>query len=228
MKPSPLASPWALTLYLLIFIAAFVWLWSWTTRRKMLEQSLEMEQERERNLQELTKARMDFFTKISHDLKTPLTLVIDPLKQLEKTIPEDAPNRKYVDTIGRNVGRIQRMIRDLLKFRQIETLKLPLKLESGDIVKFVDSIFSLFEFCASERHIETEFITYTDSYITRFDYDSIEKVFTNLISNAVKYTTENGYVSVKIARSSAPDGVEMVPDGSEWLSFTVTNSGSEV
>lgn len=228
VKPSPLASPWALTLYLLIFIAALVWLWSWTTRRKMLEQSLEMEQERERNLQELTKARMDFFTKISHDLKTPLTLVIDPLKQLEKTIPEDAPNRKYVDTIGRNVGRIQRMIRDLLKFRQIETLKLPLKLESGDIVKFVDSIFSLFEFCASERHIETEFITYTDSYITRFDYDSIEKVFTNLISNAVKYTTGNGYVSVKIARSSAPDGVEMVPDGSEWLSFTVTNSGSEI
>ena len=228
VKPSPLVSPYALVIYLLLFLFGIVWLWNWTTRRKMLEQSLEMEQERERNLQELTKARMDFFTNISHDLKTPLTLVIDPLKQLEKTIPEDAPNRKYVDTIERNVVKIQRMIGDLLKFRQIETLKMPLDMKVGDIVKFVDSIFSLFESSASARHIETEFVSFTDSYLTRFDYGVIEKVFTNLISNAVKYTTENGYVSVKISTVAAPDDASGVPDGSEWLSFCVTNSGSEI
>ena len=228
IKPSPFLSAYAIVLYALLLIGGLVWLWAWTTRRKMLEQSLEMEQERERNLQELTKARLDFFTNISHDLKTPLTLVIDPLKQLEKTIPEDAPNRKYVETIGRNVGRIQRMIGDLLKFRQIETLKMPLDLKVGDIVKFIDSIFSLFESSASERHIETEFISFTDSYLTRFDYGGIEKIFTNLISNAVKYTTENGYVSVKIALSSAPDDSVQTSGGSEWLSFCVTNSGSEI
>lgn len=229
IKPSPFLAPYALTVYVLLAILCLAFLWSYTTRRKMLEQSLEVEREKEQNLRELTRARMDFFTNISHDLKTPLTLVIDPLKQLEKTIPEDAPNRKYVDTIGRNVVRIQRMIGDLLKFRQIETLKIPMSLKVGDIVKFVDSIFSLFEFCASERHIETEFISFADSYITRFDYDAIEKVFTNLISNAVKYTTENGYVSVRIApMPAAPERAGQVPDGSEWLSFTVTNSGSEI
>lgn len=228
LMPSPFLSAYAIVLYALLFIIALVWLWNWTTRRKMLEQSLEMEKERERSLQELTRARMNFFTNISHDLKTPLTLVIDPLKQLEKTIPEDAPNRKYVDTIGRNVMKIQRMIGDLLKFRQIETLKMPLDMKVGDIVKFVDSIFSLFESSASERHIETEFISFADTYLTRFDYGVIEKVFTNLMSNAVKYTTENGYVSVRISPAQAPEGLGQVPEGSEWLSFTVTNSGSEI
>lgn len=228
ISPAPLLSGYAIALYALILIALTVWMWNYATRRKMLEQRLEVEKERERNLSELTQARMNFFTNISHDLKTPLTLVIDPLRQLEKTIPSDAPNRKYVDTIGRNVVRIQRMIGDLLKFRQIETLKLPLDLKTGDIVKFIDSIFSLFEFCASERQIETEFISFSDRYMTRFDYGVIEKIFTNLISNAVKYTTENGYVSVRISRADAPEGVQQVPVGSEWLSFSVVNSGSEI
>lgn len=218
VNPSPLASPWALVAYLVLLIAVTVWLWNWTTKRKMLEQNLKIEQERERNLRELTRARMDFFTNISHDLKTPLTLVLDPLKQLEKKIPEDAPYRKYVDTIGRNVLKIQRMISELLKFRQIETLKMPLNLKSGDIVKFIDDIFSLFEPYASSRQIETEFNSSVESYMTRFDYDAVEKVFTNLISNAVKYTTENGYVSIRISPAARPG----------QLSFIVTNSGSEI
>lgn len=228
ISPAPLFSGYAIALYAILLILMIFWLWSYATRRKMLEQRLEVEKEREKNLSELTQARMNFFTNISHDLKTPLTLVIDPLRQLEKTIPSDAPNRKYVDTIGRNVVRIQRMIGDLLKFRQIETLKLPLDLKTGDLVKFIDSVFSLFEFCASERQIETEFISFSDRYMTRFDYGVIEKIFTNLISNAVKYTTENGYVSLRISRAEAPDGAVDVQTGSEWLSFSVVNSGSEI
>ncbi len=226
LHPSPLLSPLAYAVYIILALLAVFLTWVYMTRKKMLEKSLEVEKEKEKNLRELTQARINFFTNISHDLKTPLTLVVDPLKQLEKTLPEDAPSRKYVDAIGHNVVRIQRMIGELLKFRQIETLKLPMDLKSGDIVKFVESIFSLFEFYASSRHIETEFISSIDSYMTRFDYDVIEKVFTNLISNAVKYTTENGYVNVRVCLASAPEGRQEV--GVDWLSFSVTNSGSEI
>lgn len=232
IHPSPFLSPLAYVLYTLLILSVIWFAWEYMTRRKMLEQSLEVEKEKEQNLRELTQARINFFTNISHDLKTPLTLVVDPLKQLEKTLPVDSPSRKYVDAISHNVVRIQRMISELLKFRQIETLKLPLDLRSGDIVKFVDSIFSLFEFYASSRHIETEFISSVDGFMTRFDYDAVEKVFTNLISNAVKYTTENGYVSLKVAFSDAPEGVAVEAgskaDELRWLSFTVTNSGSEI
>lgn len=67
----------------------------------------------------------------------------------------DAPYRSYVELISKNVVRIQHMISQLLKFRQIETLKVPLDCKPGDIIKFVDNIFSLFEFYAGKHHIET-------------------------------------------------------------------------
>ena len=229
VRPYPLLSPVAYLVYVVLLLLSVYYVWSYMTRRKMLEQQLELEKDKEKNLQELTQARLNFFTSISHDLKTPLTLVIDPLKQLETLIPEDAPYRNYVELISKNVVRIQHMISQLLKFRQIETLKLPMDRKPGDIVRFVDNIFSLFEFYAGKHQIETEFISQVDSFHTRFDYDVIEKVFTNLFSNAVKYTTENGYVSVRVSRTASENVPRTdVPVDSVWLSFVVTNSGKDI
>lgn len=110
VKPYPLLSPFAYAVYLLLIILSAYYVWAYMTRRKMLEQQLELEKEREKDLNELTQARINFFTSISHDLKTPLTLVIDPLKQLDSLIPMDAPYRSYVELISKNVVRIQHMI----------------------------------------------------------------------------------------------------------------------
>lgn len=230
VRPHFLLSPFAIILYLLL-VCVIIWgIWSWSTKRKMLEQQLKLEMEKEENLHELDRVRNEFFTNISHDLKTPLTLVIDPLKQLEKQIPEDAPYHKLVVMIGRNIARIQRMLTQLLQFRQIESVKAPVNAVPGDIVKFLDSVFSLFEFYANKKEIVTEFMPWTETYAVMFDADMIEKVFTNLFSNAIKYTTGEGYVGVRIAPSSAdeiPQGVEVDPQA-QWLSFTVTNTGSEI
>lgn len=151
-------------------------------------------------MKELTQARINFFTNISHDLKTPLTLVVDPLKQLKQHLPVDAPCSDYVRLIEKNVGRIQRMISQLLQFREIESQKMTLNRQPGDLIRFIDSIFSLFEFYASKKGIETDFSSRYESFYTSFDHDVIEKIFTNLFSNAIKYTSENGYVGVKIGR----------------------------
>lgn len=229
VKPYPLLSPLAYVIYFMILVFSAYCIWVYVTRRKMLEQQLELEKEKEKNLQELTQARINFFTSISHDLKTPLTLVLDPLKQLDSLIPEDAPYRSYVELISRNVVRIQHMISQLLKFRQIETLKLPMDNKPGDIVKFVDNIFTLFESYAGKHRIETDFMAQPDSFFTEFDYDVIEKVFTNLFSNAIKYTAVNGYVSVRVSRALTEDiPATDAPEGAVWLSFVVTNSGEDI
>lgn len=230
IKPHPLLSPLAWLVYILL-IGILVWtLWNYTTRRKMLEQQLELEMEKEENLRELNRVRNEFFTNISHDLKTPLTLVVDPLKQLEQQIPSDAPYQNLVSMIGRNVARIQRMLTQLLQFRQIETVKAPVNVGPGDIVKFVDSVFSLFEFYANKKQIETEFLSWVESYPALFDAEMVEKVFTNLFSNAIKYTTEEGYVGVRIALAGEAEipADESVSPEATWISFTVTNSGSEI
>ena len=192
----------------------------------MLKKKLQVEMKKEQNLQELDRERNEFFTNISHDLKTPLTLVIDPLKQLERQIPKDAPYRDLVTLIWRNVSRIQRMLSQLLQFRKIETIKSPEKKLPGDIVRFVDSVFSLFEFYASKKQIETEFKSWVDNCLTMFDHEIIEKIFTNLFSNAIKYTTENGCVGVEVTPC------EEVTDASvsnvQLMSFFCANPGSDI
>ena len=125
--------------------------WRYFTNKKMFEERLEVERIKEQNMKELTRARINFFTNISHDLKTPLTLVVDPLKQLKEHLPEESEGRTYVRLIEKNVVRIQRMISQLLQFREIESQKITLNRQSGDLVRFVGSIFSLFEFYAGKK-----------------------------------------------------------------------------
>ena len=230
MKPSPFWSPWSWSLYVLMAVGAACFVWRYFTNKKLFEHRLELERIKEQNMKELTRARINFFTNISHDLKTPLTLVVDPLKQLKDLLPEKSPGTSYVHLIEKNVNRIQRTISQLLQFREIESQKITLNRQPGDLIRFVGSIFSLFDFYANKKGIETDFSSSYESFYTRFDHDVIEKIFTNLFSNAVKYTTENGYVGVKVARASDDQLARKLrpKPGTEYLAFTVTNTGAEI
>lgn len=230
VHPSPFFSVWAYLVYAALLSAVVYFIWRYFTNKKIFEQRLELERIKEQNMKELTRARINFFTNISHDLKTPLTLVVDPLKQLKEHLPADTPGNAYVHLIEKNVVRIQRMISQLLQFREIESQKITLNRQPGDLIRFIDSIFSLFEFYANKKGIETGFNSQYESFYTKFDHDVIEKIFTNLFSNAIKYTSENGYVGVKIY----PARQEQIPDSAapaadtKYISFTVTNTGAEI
>lgn len=230
VHPSPFFSVWAYLVYAALLSAIAYFIWRYFTNKKIFEQRLELERIKEQNMKELTRARINFFTNISHDLKTPLTLVVDPLKQLKEHLPADTQGNAYVHLIEKNVGRIQRMISQLLQFREIESQKITLNRQPGDLIRFIDSIFSLFEFYANKKGIETGFNSQYESFYTRFDHDVIEKIFTNLFSNAIKFTSENGYVGVKIY----PARQEQIPDSAtpaadtQYISFTVTNTGAEI
>lgn len=191
--------------------------------KKILEQKLEMERVNEENIRQMTQARINFFTSISHDLKTPLTLVVDPLKQLKEHLPQESPAIADVRLIEQNVGRIKRMIVQLLQFREIESQKIVLDRRSGDIVRFIKNIFSLFDNIAANKEIETEFRSEMESFYTLFDYDVMEKIVTNLISNAFKYTPQGCFVRIAISRLGSVD-----TSGQEWLSIVVTNTGTEI
>src|SRR5690554_4918902 len=180
VKPSSFLSGWAYVSYfiLLIFMVSFIW--RYFTNKKIFENRLEMEHIKEQNMKKLTQARINFFTNISHDLKTPLTLVLDPLKQLKELLPQDQSSSAtaYMQLIEKNVNRIQRMISQLLQFREIESQKITFNQQPGDIIRYIDDIFSLFELYANKKRIETEINYKIDSFYTKFDYDAIEKIFT--------------------------------------------------
>ncbi len=230
VKPSPFFSVWAYIVYSLMLLAVIYFIWRYSTNKKMFEHRLEMEQLKEQNMRELTQARINFFTNISHDLKTPLTLVVDPLKQLKEHLPEDKSSESYVHLIEKNVSRIQRMISQLLQFREIESQKITLNQQPGDLIKYIDSIFSLFEFYANKKGIETDVTSQFESFYTKFDHDVIEKIFTNLFSNAIKYTTENGYIGVRIYRAAPEEtaGLAAAQADTAYISVTVTNTGAGI
>ena len=226
IKPSPFRTWYAYLIYLSLILGIAFLVWRFFTNRKIYQHELELEKEREKNMQELTRARMNFFTNISHDLKTPLALVVDPLNKLKEHLSEDSPANKYANLIEKNVGRIQRMIGQLLTFREIESDRITLDRRPGDIVSFLESIFSLFEPYADRKGIEMLFHSQFESYNAAFDHEVVEKVFTNLFSNAVKYTTVPGSISVNI-RQALPEDIP-TENTTDWLSMEISNTGSEI
>ncbi|MDD3194283.1 MAG: response regulator [Paludibacter sp.] len=231
VRPSPFFSVWAYIAYSILLMYFVYFIWRYFTNKKIFANRLEMEQIKEQNMRELTQARINFFTNISHDLKTPLTLVIDPLKQLKEYLPEDKSLTAYIQLIEKNVGRIQRMISQLLKFREIESQKITFNQQPGDLVQYIKDIFSLFELYANKKGIETDVNAELGEIYTKFDHDAIEKIFTNLFSNAIKYCSENGFVGVKINKTSREviTGLSLPSKtDAEYISVSVTNTGAEI
>lgn len=233
VKPSLFLSAWAYAVYGLLALGIAYFIWRYFTNKKLFRNRLEMEKLKEENMKKLTQARIHFFTNISHDLKTPLSLVIDPLKQLKALLPPgSSPDAGvYVRLIEKNVNRIQRMISQLLQFREIESQKITFNLQPGDLIQYIRDIFSLFELYANKKGIETDIGADTECFHTEFDYDAIEKICTNLFSNAIKYTAENGFLGVRINRLSPEDALCTglpASDGNTYIAVAVTNTGAEI
>ncbi|MCC8172829.1 MAG: response regulator [Parabacteroides sp.] len=233
VKPSLFFSAWAYAVYGLLALGIVYFIWRYFTNKKLFRNRLEMERLKEQNMKKLTQARIRFFTHISHDLKTPLSLVIDPLKRLKELLPPDSsPDAgMYVRLIEKNVNRIQRMISQLLQFREIESQKITFNLQLGDLVQYIRDIFSLFELYANKKGIETDIGSDTERFYTEFDYDAVEKICTNLFSNAIKYASDNGFLGVRINKLSPEETVRtgLPPkDRCAYIAVAVTNTGAEI
>lgn len=211
--PSPWLSWWAYCLYTLVLVGGIVFVTRFNMNKKLLEQQLASEHERADYIKATALARTRFFTNISHDLKTPLTLLEDPLKRMKENLPADSPVEKYVATIERNVNRISHMISQLLHFREIESQKVVLNNQEGDFVRFAKDIFYLFEPYASQKGIEMVFKSQSDSFVVAFDYDVIEKILSNLCSNAIKYTVTDGLVGMSISHDDNKIHISVVNTG---------------
>ncbi|WP_217493534.1 hybrid sensor histidine kinase/response regulator transcription factor [Sphingobacterium sp. HMSC13C05] len=228
VDPPFFLSWWAYCCYAALVSALLFFIMRYYSNKRVFKERLALERLKEQNMQELNQARTDFFTNISHDLKTPLTLVLQPLKQLKDTIVANDTALVYMDLIEKNVSRIQRMISQLLRFREIESQKITLNPQVGDFINFVRDLFSLFELYANKKGVETNISAYKDNLYVAFDYDVIEKILTNLFSNALKYTPDNGYVGVRIYSATAEEKERfpsLNPTEIEYISIEVINTG---
>ncbi len=231
IDPPFFLSWWAYLFYSLIAIVLLFFVMRYYTNKKVFKERLALEAVKEQNMRELNLARTNFFTNISHDLKTPLTLVLDPLKQLKETLGANDKTNSYMQVIEKNVTRIQRMISQLLRFREIESQKITLNPQVADFIGFVKDVFGLFELYANRKEIETDMAAHQPQLYVAFDFDIIEKILTNLFSNALKYTPSKGYVGVRVYESTTEEldrlSGEIDPLEKEYISVEVLNTGDD-
>ena len=204
ISPSPFLTWWAKLLYVLSALGLAFLIWRFFTNKKIYD-----------NQQQLTKARINFFTNISHDLKTPLSLMVDPLRQLRKQVMAGSEAETYASMIEQNVSRIQRMISQLLLFRQIESQKVAPDSKPGELVAFLRNIFGLFSPYAERKDFKMHFAAEPEVWHTQFDHDMVEKIFTNLLSNAVKYTPDGGEIWMDFRGDGANVKVSVINTGDD-------------
>ncbi len=151
-----------------------------------------------KKLEEATKTKLRFFTNISHEFRTPLTLIVGPLEDMIHSGNIPAYMQNQVNMIHRNSLRMLRMINQLMDFRKIENAKMKLHAGKYDIVAFTREIQQSFENLASQKQIQLNFRTSQPSILLWYDWDKLDKVIFNLLSNALKFTREKGTIGIHI------------------------------
>lgn len=165
-------------------------------------------------IEKLSKSKINFFTNISHELRTPLTLILGPAERLRQSGGNltESERRRLHAIIERNAYRLLKLINQLLEMRRIENNALELRLCEGDLAVFLSNIVQSFDNLASERNITLSFQNQHGlETIAWFDPDKIEKILTNLLSNAFKHTPEGGSISIVLKRDDTlPDHFQIV------------------
>ena len=183
--------------YFILGTAILVLLRILTLRRERIRAKAEHERIAAQHEHELDSLKLKFFTSISHEFRTPLTLIISPVENLLARA-KGKPEEKNLKLIWQNAKRLLLMVNQLLDFRKMEMQGFRYSPSYGDIIAFLKEVVGSFSDLSERTHIELNFNTETDSFETSFDKDKLEKIMFNLLSNAFKFVREKGKVNVNL------------------------------
>lgn len=153
----------------------------------------------------INQLRLRFFTNISHEFRTPLTLILDPLESLMKKLEDDRAAMQTLSLINRNAQRLLHLINQLMYFRRIETGKMEIRAVCGNLNQFIKEIFESFTDLAEHQRISYIFEAEEIQPETWFDAEKLENIFYNLLSNAFKFTPEEGRIRLRMRYEEAGD-----------------------
>ena len=168
-------------------------------------------------MHELDLMKIKFFTNVSHEFRTPLTLMLTPLENLLRGIRADHTVHRQLSLVHRNAQRLLNLVTQMLDFKKLEVEETRFMPERGDIVQFVRQITQTFSDLSEHKHIRYRFESAVESRYADFDQDKLSKVMYNLLSNAFKFTAENGQVTVRLRT--------LGQEGGDALEIRVEDSG---
>ncbi len=212
-----LKSPWLSNLALLGYcLVVFIIVWYFlkiNKNRMILKRNYEIAKIDKQKEIEISEAKLSFFTNISHEFRTPLTLIISPIKELlelDSLPPKVQKNLMFID---RNTNRLLNLINQLLDFRKADHNLLKLDISMGNFVRFANEVHLYFKDSINNKNINYQFKHTTDEINLPFDRNKMEIVLCNLISNAIKYTNEGGNIVIK------------VEEDNEYCIFSIKDNG---
>ncbi|RKY92022.1 MAG: hypothetical protein DRQ01_06825, partial [Ignavibacteriae bacterium] len=196
------ATWWAYILYIMFIVSLFTGVTRFYLNRQRLKKQLELEHEHTEKLEEIDKMKSRFFANISHEFRTPLTLILGPSENIITEAPSENAT-KQAGAIKRNANRLLVLINQLLDLSKLEVGKLELKASKSNIVSFIKGITMSFESVAEGKDITLKVKSSNDEIEIYFDKEKMTKILTNLLSNAFKYTGEGGEITVAVTPTHA-------------------------
>ncbi|MFC4872995.1 hybrid sensor histidine kinase/response regulator transcription factor [Negadavirga shengliensis] len=190
-------TPLAYVGYFILFFILFILAWRWFVARERERLKRQDELKESRRLAELDKMKTRFFTNVSHEFRTPLTLILAPVEKLLQDRP-DSPEVFQYQTIQKNAKRLLLLINQLLDIKNIEKEGLKLSPSEGDIIAFVEENVKSFQGISQKKNIDLSFSSNVRSISTTFDPDKLEKIVFNFLSNAFKFTPDGGSIHVEL------------------------------
>lgn len=202
-------TPVAYAIYVVLILAGL-----FLTRRSIIQKErfrakVAHDQLEAQRLHEIDLMKIKFFTNISHEFRTPLTLIMTPIERLLMSDKYPDENNNF-QLIYRNAKRLLTLVNQLLDFRKMEANQHRMSLATGDIVAFINSTVESFSDLSNDRMIRLEFQSELKEFLTLFDRDKMEKIMFNLLSNAFKFTNTGGKVTVRLEKVGQHDGKHMI------------------
>lgn len=198
VNPAPWASWWAYTLYFMAIGVVVYYLFNILKAKTKLKHQLELEHVRAQQIEKTNKSKLEFFTNISHEFRTPLTLILGPLQQILENYRGSSQMYRKLKVVESSSNQLLQLINRLMDFRKYENKLMKLEASEGNIVKFIEEICLSFSEYAKAKDYKYNFATSSDDINLYYDSAKLERAFYNLISNAFKYTPNQGEINIEI------------------------------
>lgn len=186
---------WALLIYLAVIVMAIVFIYRYSKQRTIHQQQLRLAQMENDKIEELNHKKLQFFTNVTHDLMTPLTVISATISKLEQESAEQQPAFQVIQS---NLQRLMRLLQQILEFRKVETGHISLRVSQGDICQFCRSEVESIQPLIQNKKLHISLVCTPESLHGYFDTDALDKILYNLLSNAAKYNKPFGYVQMTV------------------------------
>jgi signal transduction histidine kinase/ligand-binding sensor domain-containing protein/DNA-binding response OmpR family regulator len=218
IRPPFWFSWWAILMYVLLTLWIIWLIVNFNLRKQKREFENEQRIREAKQLHEMDEMKFRFFTNISHEFRTPLTLILNPVEKLLKESTHEE-QKNLLTIIHRNANGLLELVNQLLDFRKLDVQKDHLNLSVGDVIAFVKDICYSFTELANKKTINFSFSTSITELRMEFDREKLRKIVSNLLSNAFKFTPDSGKIDVNISL------IQQLNDDKKLLKISVSDTG---